>query len=732
MRTNILLLSILFILLYSKTVSGLSEDTHELINRRVAETTLPDGFSLGDYLINQLGLAEGILEEFDNKNVRRWLELGGRYEDSPLGFIPLIGPLIGYTVRSINHFHDPIADVGYHYGFFSGMSSIDWALLDAQTQELGYYSWHDVRDYYYKALTSADQNTRNTNFAETFRGIGQLMHHVQDATSPPHTRNDQHPEYNYETWGKDNISTSVISGYTPKFFTGTKNSMASFIDTDQYNIASDPDITDSTTIGIAEYTNANFFSNQTNSNINAEEGTDYLYPLISDNTVNIIGKDFVNERVPLQGTNQRLYYKKNCCGEKNDGNGYILTGVDYFEYYRKALNPLGESIKMFAPLLDHNVYSDYADLLLQRAIGYSAGLLEYFFRGSMEVAMSENQPSDNPITGIHLNVKNSTPDEDTGTGEIVAVALSDGQVLGVSEAQTIPLTRFEQELVFDFSENTIPADTPDLFVTVAYKGPLGLEQKSVIAGGTEAVIPTPSCINFTADVLSGSAPLTVTFTDTSSGSPTGWLWDFGDGFQSTEQNPVHIYTVPGQYSVTLKTFIIASTVTRNGWTEIRFQRNGRANSNAAAYAAWQADTWEIAYGVSNCYWWIQKHSSPYYQYGGGQGVIQGLDLSAYSGNKVAILELFCSRVENVESTILLGTGVLVEAKDNNVWVYAQDVSSYLGGLFETTIEDAAYQMLTTPSLSKIGWEIRDARVRIHTPASAPVECTNDNYITVEN
>ena len=44
---------------------------------------------------------------------------------------------------------------------------------------------------------------------------------------------------------------------------------------------------------------------------------------------------------------------------------------------------------------------------------------------------------------------------------------------------------------------------------------------------------------------------TVTFTDTSVGTVTSWAWTFGDGNTSTSQNPTHVYSVPGTYSVTL-------------------------------------------------------------------------------------------------------------------------------------------------------------------------------------
>ncbi len=56
---------------------------------------------------------------------------------------------------------------------------------------------------------------------------------------------------------------------------------------------------------------------------------------------------------------------------------------------------------------------------------------------------------------------------------------------------------------------------------------------------------------FVRDITSGASPLTVSFFDASRNSPTDWVWDFGDGKTSTEQNPVHKYTKEGLYTVTL-------------------------------------------------------------------------------------------------------------------------------------------------------------------------------------
>jgi len=66
----------------------------------------------------------------------------------------------------------------------------------------------------------------------------------------------------------------------------------------------------------------------------------------------------------------------------------------------------------------------------------------------------------------------------------------------------------------------------------------------------------PSCIpvvaSFTTNQTTGPVPFSVQFSDTSSGHPNSWQWNFGDGSaNSTLQNPIHTYTTAGTYSVTL-------------------------------------------------------------------------------------------------------------------------------------------------------------------------------------
>jgi len=67
----------------------------------------------------------------------------------------------------------------------------------------------------------------------------------------------------------------------------------------------------------------------------------------------------------------------------------------------------------------------------------------------------------------------------------------------------------------------------------------------------EAILVSPIVCDFTATPKRGMVPLAVLFNNLSTGPYVDVLWDFGDGMTSTLDNPRHIYTQPGRYTVTL-------------------------------------------------------------------------------------------------------------------------------------------------------------------------------------
>ena len=97
------------------------------------------------------------------------------------------------------------------------------------------------------------------------------------------------------------------------------------------------------------------------------------------------------------------------------------------------------------------------------------------------------------------------------------------------------------------------AGTYTVNLTVANANGTDFEVKTDYITVSEPSTPAEPIAAFTVDVIAGTAPLTVNFTDQSTGIPTTWSWDFdGDGVEdSTEQNPSYEYTKAGTYSVKL-------------------------------------------------------------------------------------------------------------------------------------------------------------------------------------
>ena len=112
----------------------------------------------------------------------------------------------------------------------------------------------------------------------------------------------------------------------------------------------------------------------------------------------------------------------------------------------------------------------------------------------------------------------------------------------------------------EYSFENLPEGSLAAFDAFSYrKAQLAVQwtNKVNILGGTETgtsgyyVNGAAPTANFSSTPTSGSLPLTVQFTDNSTGSGNSYLWDFGDGATSTLKDPTHTYSNAGVYTVKL-------------------------------------------------------------------------------------------------------------------------------------------------------------------------------------
>ncbi|MBN1664485.1 MAG: hypothetical protein JW943_12870 [Deltaproteobacteria bacterium] len=436
---------------------ALSVDTHKAINIYIADPTKGfHGYSLDNYLKNNLGLSDGVTAKFDHKMVQDWISDGGEYEDDHL--------------RLRNHFHNPINDQGLSPGPY--FSALNWALKPIGAQGAESYSWNDVRSYYYQALTANDKTARERFFAETFRGLGQVMHLVQDMSVPAHVRNDWHPFLEgYENWFLNPVAVprapSINNDLQPVNYLpqSTAFLIPNLFDTGQYSGYNPGEAAISSTgIGLAEYTNANFFSDDT------IIYNDFTYPQIDS------GNRHMKSYTGPLGQYDREYYLKNCMGEAycnsnppdKNYQGYLLAAVDYFDYWRQ-IRALPESEYPPVPSLDENVFHDYSKFLIPRAIGYSSQVLSYFFRGKLDVEMGDGSlkvknASTETMTDGHFELYYDDENGVRTPVENIANAMVSSLAPG-GDPQTITFTP--------------PTESESSYMLV-YRGKLGSESGTVI------------------------------------------------------------------------------------------------------------------------------------------------------------------------------------------------------------------------------------------------------------
>ena len=172
-------LAILWIvsLVLPSTATAYEVLTHDEITRIAGRRS-----TLDEVLRVRLGVSNGLDTIIRGQGLTEWLAQGGRREDDFLRFL--------------NHFHNPLADWSAAGLLGSvGQSSILWG----QNTNLSGWSWQDVRNAYFDALTRPARSDREARLTRAFEGLGRQVHLVQDAASPAHTRNDPHALYNYES-----------------------------------------------------------------------------------------------------------------------------------------------------------------------------------------------------------------------------------------------------------------------------------------------------------------------------------------------------------------------------------------------------------------------------------------------------------------------------------------------------------------------------------------------------
>ncbi|WP_456415353.1 hypothetical protein [Thiolapillus sp.] len=429
------------LLLLLQAASAYEVETHARFSQKAATCSV-----LGDSaFMEALGL-DGLEAEdpvwrrpvdiHDPKWIAKWNKEHGKvkYEST-------IKTLIGWGAkfededeRPLNHFFDPLngKPLNPHpYPCPPGRvcrTSPDWSLEDGTPQPNlpnQRNSFFDANDHFFTALTASRENDRLLHWQTFFQTLGMVIHHVQDMAQPQHIRNDAHCDGEadgVDCYGFHN--PSYYEKYTNARRAALLNSYSctSYPRSDLKHFAKARDFwvtTPGANLGMAEFTNHNFVSAGTNFRKRGGVVADGDYPqpdpqnggsgvrtthfdirtLLSDPTFALPGEMW------FLGTDVTDSYLNTTLPNER-ASSYSLWD-DKLEHYN-ASYIVNRKYRAFN-LNRFNFEAGY-EFLMPRAIAYSAGLIDYFFRGRMKV-------SENTYIGgdkIRITVTNTTAEENPG------------------------------------------------------------------------------------------------------------------------------------------------------------------------------------------------------------------------------------------------------------------------------------------------------------------------------
>lgn len=572
MLKKIILFILLLVVIICQSTFSYEGSVHRKLNEAASNIY---NSTLNDYIKSELGLAKGIehtLKEGNSEwSILEWISYGGEAED-----YGILGKNDFFTTRAYNHFHDPLKswnDAGldnfilklryWNIFFRNPVSALLWGLNPGQqsfsTNLTGNWSWCKAKQWYYIYLTGKNfenesieytEDERNLNFIYSLRALGQTMHLLQDMSVPLHTRNDVHifpigkmedykTFWNYETYTLKNVQylnytakvpdKILLNDPIPDPSYSDISPVSGLFDRNQYDGQTEPK--DNELLGLSEYSNANFFTGDT------MWDDEYNYPYPSKEQTNYDDNwwdiDNVEEIDAEDGQiDNRIYITKEHTNEDN-----IITET-HLAVARYWLEEIATSIGSFIVIdhglrlkhgfqLDEICWKDYSDDLIPRAVGYSAALLDYFFRGEIDISLPDGgmyslidgSISPHQFTYIKAKIKSNTVQEtdengvplsfeEIGAGTFMAIAKYKKRTDYEEDLSTDPPDAYSREdefsysysettevdyidpingsdVTFDFSEDPIPAGITDLYLRVIFKGTLGNEIDTAIAIGNK-------------------------------------------------------------------------------------------------------------------------------------------------------------------------------------------------------------------------------------------------------
>ena len=417
------------------------------VHEKIAYSAFQSSDGLNTFLNENLkstNLTDYLADHTEGRSAGDWLCSGSIMEDEQ--YYKICGKQ--FALRVMNHFYDvvPVRTPGqviglddasepcYNFvGWLPGQmtNSFVWATKDIPGPEAfgtqvgtNFYNWRWARYSEFAALTNTSQTARNANMAWLLCSLGHVIHLNQDTTSPDHVRDDNHFTIHYfEDYGMNNCTNN------PQWFAPPANhgwaywqsqgfsQLLDFWDRNLYKNNSSAaliaEAVGTTNLGLAEFCNGNFLGENALYK-ECADSPNHVFPfpsLASTTYSNKMASHLVSGVRPVFLNNgdlvNRIYLDK-----KQDGiivsNHCVLdylgvaTGVSQFGPFGLVSVPAPRIQCVSVSIHDNNVLQAYHNILIPKAVEYSAGILDYFFRGTMDVGLNLDT-NVGPYTVTNLN-----------------------------------------------------------------------------------------------------------------------------------------------------------------------------------------------------------------------------------------------------------------------------------------------------------------------------------------